>query len=126
MISSAFLLPVILFFSLLSIPLFSSCDKDTNSYLDVLVINEGDRTPVPGVKVELYQNNCDPSDLNYSTGVTDGNGSYSAKFTAPAIINIKATLAVENEGVRIGTGSARLIEGETKTAQVILKTEIEY
>lgn len=120
------ILPVILFFSLLPMTLFSSCDKDTNSYLEVLVINEGNRAPVPGVKVELYQNNCDPSDLNYSMGITDANGSYSAKYNAPAIINIKASLVVENDGVRIGTGSARLIEGETKTAQVILKTEVKY
>lgn len=120
------ILSVLLFISVLPLTIFTSCDKDTNSYVDVLVVNESDRAPVPGVKVQLYQHNPDPQDVNYVEGVTDANGVFSAQYHAPGILNIKATLNVENNGYRTGKGSVRLIEGETKTAQITLGTEIFY
>lgn len=120
------ILSVLLFISLLPLTLFTSCDKDTVSYVDVLVVNEGTRVPVPGVKVQLYQHNCDATDVNYAEGITDINGIFHAEYSAPGILNIKATLEVENNGWRTGKGSVRLLEGETKTAQITLGSEIFY
>lgn len=117
---------VLLFISLLPLSLFTSCDKDTTSYVDVLVVDEGNRAPVPGVKVQLYQHNCDASDYNYAEGITNAEGIFSSQYNAPGIINIRVTLDVENNGWRTGKGSVRLIEGETKTAQITLGSEIFY
>ena len=119
-------LSLLLFFSLLPLGLFTACDHDTNCYLDVLVVDELTKAPVKGANVELYQNNCDPSDHNYQLGVTDANGIFSTYFIAPGIFSIKASLNVENGGQRIGAGTVRVIEGETKTTQVVLGTDINY
>lgn len=120
------ILPVLLFISLLSASLFTACDKDTNSYVDVLVVNEGNRAPVSGVKVEFYQNSCSPSDYNYTVGVTDENGIFSTYFVAPAILSIKASLTAADGGTRYGYGTVRLVEGETKTATITLEAKVEY
>ena len=117
---------LLLFISLLPTALFSSCDDDTNCYLDVQVIDEATKAPVPGAIVELYQNNCDPSDYNYRSGVTDASGTYSTFFEAPGIYSIKATLQLENNGYRLGTGTVRTLEGETKVTQVILTADIRF
>lgn len=122
-------LPVLLFISLLSSLLFTSCDKDTNCYVEVLVVNKSNRAPVSDAKVELYQHNCSPNDYNYATGVTDENGKFTTHFGAPAILTIKVTHATTTNGVvgtRTGYGTVRLIEGETKEATVALDSEIVY
>lgn len=119
-------LSLMLFFSLLPIALFSSCDSDTNSYLDVIVLDETTREPVSGVTVELYQGNCDPSDYNYQVGTTDANGVFSTYFLAPAILSIRATLNLADGGFRRGTGTVRLIEGDLKTKEVILEARVQY
>jgi hypothetical protein len=117
---------LLLFISLLPATLFTSCDDDTNCYLDVQVIDEVTKAPVSGAIVELYQNNCDPSDYNYRSGVTDGTGTYSTSFVAPGIYSIKATLNLAEGGYRLGTGTVRTLEGETKVTQVILTADIRY
>lgn len=117
---------LLLFISLLPVTLFTSCDSDTDCYLDVQVVDEVTKAPVSGATVEVYQNNCDPSDYNYRKGVTNGNGTFSTVFEAPGIFSIKATLNVENGGYRMGTGTVRTIEGETKTTQVVLTTDIRF
>ena len=122
-IHSLFLL---LFISLLPTAIFTSCDKDTNSYLDVLVIDETTQKPSKGVTVEVYQNNCDPSDYNYKTGVTNAEGIFSTYFEAPGIFSVKASLNMENGGQRRGTGTVRVLEGDTKTVEVILGRDIHY
>ena len=83
---------LLLFISLLPTALFSSCDKDTNCYLDVLVVDENTKAPISGAIVELYQNNCDPSDYNYRNGATGADGIYSTFFEAPGIFSVKASL----------------------------------
>ena len=115
-----------LFFSVLTMGLFSGCDSDTNSYLDVLVLDETTRNPVPGVTVELYQRNCDESDYNYQKGTTNDEGIFSTYFGAPAILSIRATLPLESGGYRKGEGTVRLIEGDLKTTEVILESQIRY
>ncbi len=117
---------LLLFFSLLPMTFFSSCDSDTNSYLDVLVIDETTKAPVSGVYVETYQFNCNSSDYNYRSGYTDGSGVFSTYFLNPAIISIQARYNLENGGYRMGTGTVRLIEGDTKDVQVVLTNEIRF
>ena len=117
---------LLLFISLLPMASFTSCDSDTNCYLDVQVIDETTKAPVSGATVEIYQNNCDPSDYNYQLGVTNAEGIFSTYFLAPGIFSIKASLNVENGGQRRGTGTVRVIEGETKRTEVILGNDIHY
>ena len=81
------ILSVLLFISLLPTVLFTACDKDTNCYVDVLVLDEATRKPVSNVIVELYQGNNITDGLNYDTGVTNEEGIYSTHFVAPAIIS---------------------------------------
>ena len=117
---------LLLFISLLPVALFTSCDDDTNCYLDVLVIDEATKAPVSGAVVELYQKNCDESDYNYRKGVTGSDGIFSTYFETPGIFSIKAALNLTVGGQRQGTGTVRTIEGETKTTTVILTNEIHY
>lgn len=115
---------LLLFFSLLPAALFTACDDDTNCYLDVQVIDEITKAPVSGAIVELYQNNCDASDYNYRMGVADANGTASFSWETPGIFSIKATLNLTPAGQRLGTGTVRTVEGETKTATVFITSEI--
>lgn len=117
---------LLLFFSLLPMAFFTSCDSDTNCYLDVQVIDEDTKLPVKGAIVELYQNNCDPSDYNYRQGTTGADGIYSTYFEAPGIFSIKATLNLESGGYRMGTGTVRTLEGDTKLTQVVLTHDIRF
>ena len=118
------LFPALLFFSLLTAPIFFSFDKDTNCYLDVLVVEEGTRTPVSNVKIEITQETGDIHD----EGETDIKGKYSTHFPAPAILTVNARLLadVENNGYRIGSTTVRTADGETVTAIVTLSSDIFY
>lgn len=115
-----------LFFSLLSMPIFSSCDKDTNCYLTVLVRDEGTHAPIPLAKITISQN----GGSLYAEGITDVDGTFQTNFTAPAIVNVKAALPQEvggrSIGERRGTTSIRLKEGETVTANITMTSEIFY
>ena len=117
---------LLLFFSLLPMVLFTSCDDDTNCYLDVQVIDEVTKAPLSGITVELYQINCDESDYNYRKGITGADGIYSTFFEHPGIYSVKATLEMEPVGYRMGTGTVRIIEGEKKSTTVVLTTDIRY
>ncbi|MBR4739190.1 MAG: hypothetical protein IK058_04215 [Bacteroidales bacterium] len=117
---------LLLAFSLLPTALFTSCDSDTNCYLDVQVIDEVTKEPVSGATVQLYQNNCDESDYNYRVGTTDEKGIFSTFFEAPGIFSIKASLNLETGGQRQGTGTVRTLEGEKRTAVVVLTTDLHY
>ena len=120
------LFSVLLFISLLPMVFFTACDKDTNCYIEVLVVDEATLDPVSGVSVVLYQQNGNSEDFNYETGVTDANGTFSTHFVAPAIISIRARLDVANGGYREGNATVRLVEGEVKNAKVILETAPHY
>lgn len=117
---------LLLFFSLLPMGLLTSCDRDTKSYLEVKVLDELTREPVKGVTVELYQNNCDPSDYNYQIGSTDSEGIFHTSFIHPGIFSIRATLNLADGGYRRGTGTVRLIEGGTKETEVTLETQVRF
>ncbi len=120
------ILPLLLFFSLLPMALFTSCDSDTNCYLDVLVLDEVTHAPISGAIVEVYKDNCDASDYNYQMGVTNGQGLYSTYYLAPAILSVHAALNLDNGGQRQGNGTVRLIEGETKTVEVYLGSDVHF
>lgn len=132
-----FIFSVVLFFSILPMALFNSCDKDTNCYLDVKVVDEGvvnpisgEMTPgrsIPGAEVEVYQD----GGTVYAKGITGSDGVYSTYFDAPAIVKIKVTLQLYNEagmaaGQRRGETSVRLLEGETVPAQITLSSQVYY
>lgn len=118
---------VLLLFSLLPVTLFTSCDRDTNCYLDVKVVDSDTKLPIPLAVVEVYQD----GGTVYALGTTGSNGVYSTHFVSPAIVSIRAKLDVYNDnGVRVGerraNGSVRLAEGETKTAQLAMTSQIFY
>lgn len=114
---------VLLLFSLLSMPFFSSCDKDTNCYLTVVVRDSGTHNPIPLANVEISQN----GGTLHAEGVTDLEGSYQTYFVAPAIVNVEARLPMpDGVGERRGNTSIRLKEGETVVANITMPTEPYY
>lgn len=121
------LISAMLFFSILPLALFASCDKDTNCYLEVLTIDETTKNPISGVTVEVFQDGGNVHDL----GVTNGSGTYTAHFPSPAIVKIKATLKLYDAtgnpaGERRGETSVRLLEGETVDATITIANQIYY
>ncbi len=118
------LFPALLFISLLTAAVFSACDKDTNCYLDVLVVEEGTRTPVSNVNITITQ---EQGSINVE-GITGADGKFSTHFPAPAILTVNASLLVdpENNGHRDGSTTVRTADGETVTAIVTLAKEILY
>ena len=132
-----FIFSLALFFSILPMAFFSSCDKDTNCYLDVNVVDEGTVNPIsgemtsgPGIAgavVEVYQD----GGTVHAQGVTGSDGVYSTYFSAPDIVKIKAKLQLYNEsgqaaGERRGETSVRLVEGETIPAKITLSSQVYY
>lgn len=131
-------LSVMLFFSVLPMTLFSGCDKDTNCYLEVKVVDESTADPIsgaviagdpiPNAVVEVYQDN---GGNVQDKGVTDGSGIYTTYFNAPAIVKIKAKLQMYDAGgnpagERRGETAVRLIQGETVSAKVTLSKQVIY
>lgn len=109
---------VLLFFSTLPMLLFSGCDKDTHCYLEVIVLDEAKREPIPLAKIIVNQ---DGGSL-YAEGVADENGRFETVFNAPAILTVTAKVPLKF-GERRGETSVRLIEGEMKTATVTVPEE---
>ena len=118
---------LLLFISLLPALLFSSCDKDTNCYLKVTVLNER-RAPIANATVTIRQTTGDA--LNERAGVTNGEGVFTTYFTAPAILTIEAAQDVYQEGVKVGEyqgkGTARVSPGEEVESIVVLSSEVTY
>ncbi len=120
-----FILCATLLFSMLSVALFSGCDRDTNCYLDVKVVDSNTKKPIPLAVVEVYQD----GGTVHALGTTGSDGVYSTFFVAPAIVSIRAKLDVFNEnGVRVGerraNGAMRLVAGETKTVQLSMTEQV--
>ena len=130
-------LSAMLFFSILPLTLFTSCDKDTNCYLDVKVVDETSVNPIsgevisgipiPGAEIEVYQDGGSV----HAKGITNGDGVYSTYFNAPAIVKIKAALQLYDgagnpAGQRRGETSVRLIQGETVTGKITLGSQVYY
>lgn len=105
-----------LFFSVLSCAIFTSCEKDTLSYLDVKVIDEITNEPISNATVRV---DTQSGNIEAHEGVTDANGLFQTSFTAPAVVNIKATSVN-----RTGKGTARLKEGQVVEAVVYIGVNI--
>ncbi len=103
-----------LFFSVLSSALFTSCAKDTLSYLDVKVLEEATHEPILGafVRVDTQSGNIEAHE-----GVTDELGVFHTEFVAPAVVNITAT-----QGARTARTTARLKEGTVVEAIAYMKS----
>ncbi|MBQ6236753.1 MAG: hypothetical protein IJK07_00910 [Bacteroidales bacterium] len=113
----------------LSIFSISACDKDTNCYVRVTVVDEVTHAPIKGVFVKI---DIDSSYIN-AQGYTDASGNFDATFTAPAIFNVAAKYETGYDSVytrelffcyRKGNNTIRLKEGDTVFSTVNLETEI--
>ena len=117
--------------SSLSVISFVACDKDTNCYVSITVIDEDTKAPVPNVFVKI------DIDSSYicAKGNTDSKGTFDATFSAPAIFNVSATY--ENASMyddvytaeifhcyRKGNNTIRLKEGDTVRTTVVLESTI--
>lgn len=105
----------------------ASCDKETDSTVDVIVINEETNQPFQGVNVKIAKDN---SEVNVE-GVTDANGRMKATFKAPAIFDVVATyetgMSDPTTGERFyreGKNSVRLVDGETVECRVVVLKEM--
>ena len=113
-----------LFFSILPLAFFASCDKDTNSYLEVLVIDDATKAPISGANVDITQTGGGTVQAH---GVTGADGIFKTMFKAPAIVKVKASLPIpvsQGGGERRGETQVRLLEGETLTAKISLTDQI--
>lgn len=123
---------VLLVVSILGSGLLQSCDKDTNSYLEVTVLDQTTKKEVKNAHVVIDMNRGTIADSGY----TDDNGVYKTHFAAPAVFDIKAQLTIidtplykPEEGWfshRDGQSSIRLKEGETVSATVFLEPNVTH
>ncbi|MBO7490077.1 MAG: hypothetical protein J6T88_07365 [Bacteroidales bacterium] len=108
---------------------FASCDKDTNCYVQITVVDEETHLPVQGVFVKIDINS---SAVN-AEGYTDVLGQYTTSFTAPAIFNVSAEYETGYDETytqdlfycyRKGNNTIRLKEGDTVYSTINLESEI--
>jgi hypothetical protein len=119
----------------LSALFFNACDKDTDCYVKVNVVdivtdslNNTDTLPVSGAYVKI---DIDSSMVN-AEGKTNAAGIFSTVFTAPAIFNIAVKYTVLDtptydpskfDVYRRGSNTIRLKEGDTVFSTVILEKD---
>lgn len=117
-----------LFISGLSAVQFSSCDSDTNSYLNITVYDGSGSRPLPGTNLEVF---AEGGNIPTQRGTSDAQGQYNVNFAAPAIVTIKAKYIVEvNDTLSIRKyrqckSSARLKEGEVIEIGINMPTNVE-
>ncbi len=108
---------------------FNACDKDTNCYVEVTVLDEASKLPVSNVFIKI---DIDSSYIK-AEGYTDAAGQFRAEFAAPAIFNVAATYETGYDSVytadkflcyRKGNNTIRLKEGDTVKSVVNLESEI--
>ena len=109
---------------------FASCDKDTNCYVQITVVDEVTHAPIQGVFVKIDIEN---SYIN-AEGYTDAAGIFNATFAAPAIYNVAAKYETGYDETytpelfycyRKGNNTIRLKEGDTVYSTINLETEIQ-
>lgn len=128
--NSLFLIGTLLI-SVLSVLLFTSCDKDTWCYIDVTVIDsKNNNLPAPNAWVKIQYVKENPSDPTNpitgsisDTGQCDASGVYKTRFAAPAIFTVVARVdepdTLNNRFYyREGEKSVRLKESETVSTTV--------
>lgn len=121
--------------------LFSGCDKDTNSYVDVYVVDEATKRPLQHAYVKIDIENSYVNDEGY----TLGDGHYLTQFRDPAIFNVYVEyedydcygVHYDETGMpsfdydptiykcyRTGSNTVRLKEGETVEVTVNVSAEV--
>lgn len=109
---------------------FSRCDKDTNCYVEVTVLDELTERPMKGVFVKIDANGGSPV---YAEGITNELGRFDTVFSAPAIFNVHAEYETGYDSLytrdafycyRVGNNQVHLKEGETQHVTVILESKI--
>ncbi len=122
-------LTCILLMSGLSAFFFGACDKDTNCYVEITVIDEITKLPVKNAYVKI---DIDSSYIN-AQGYTNAAGRFDAVFSAPAIFNVSVKYETGYDETytpdvffcyRKGNNTIRLKEGETVKSTVILESPI--
>ena len=114
----------LLVITVLSMNIFSSCDRETDCTIVVTVISGKTQLPVPGASVYFGREN---SDFNVE-GVTDAEGKFSHVYKSPAIYDMEASITYNVpiddtyfwEFVERGYNSFRLREGEVVERDLIL------
>lgn len=122
-------LTCILLMSGLSAFFFGACDKDTNCYVEITVIDEITKLPVKNAYVKI---DIDSSYIN-AQGYTNAAGRFDAVFSAPAIFNVSVKYETGYDETYTpdvffcyhkGNNTIRLKEGETVKSTVILESPI--
>ena len=116
----------ILLFSALSCGIYTSCDEDTTSKLEVTVVNPQGKI-VPNSMVVIGAKGATIRD----TGYTDEAGMYKTEFGAPAIFEVYSKLYIPDSTLNSlgmllyidGSANVRLKEGETESVTVHLGEE---
>ena len=110
---------------------FVSCDKDTNCYVRITVVDEVTHLPIQGVFVKI---DIDNSYVN-AQGYTDAAGNFDTVFSAPALFNVfffndTATTEIYTRELfycyRKGNNTIRLKEGDTVYSTINLETEVQH
>ena len=121
----------------LSIFFFAACDKDTDCYVEITVVDEATKRPLPLIFVKIDSNESEYGDTTLSSavnakGYTDAKGVFRATFSAPAIFNVYAVWETGQTeqypdsvfyNYRDGKNTIRLREGETVKSTVILMSD---
>lgn len=106
-----------------------ACDKDTDCYVNINVVDEVTHAPIQDVFVKIDING---SYVN-SEGYTDAMGVFETVFPAEAIFNVYAEYETGYDSVytrelfhcyRKGTNTIRLKAGDTVYSTVNLETDI--
>lgn len=108
---------------------FHACDKDTNCYVEITVVDEATKKPVKNVFVKI---DIDSSYVS-AQGFTNAEGRFDTVFKAPAIFNVSAMYETGYDSIykrdefycyRKGSNTIRLKEGETVQSTVNLESTI--
>lgn len=108
---------------------FAACDKDTDCYVEVTVIDQNTNLPISGALVTIDIDNSYVS----AEGYTNANGRFDAVFKAPAIFNVVARYETGYDDIytpeewycyREGHNTIRLKEGEVVKTTVIVESTV--
>jgi len=110
-------------FALVITTTFTSCKKEKDT-IAVIIVKDTNGNVVSGAQVELYPNqSINPvsgelpnSDLN-KINTTDANGRVQFNYDLESILNVKATITIDNDDYE-GVNIIRLLRGKTTTKVV--------
>ena len=110
-------------FALVITTTFTSCKKEKDT-IAVIIVKDTNGNVVSGAQVELYPNQCinefsgnrPNSDLK-KINTTDANGRVQFNYDLESILNVKATIKIDNDEYE-GVNIIRLLRGKTTTKVV--------